>query len=292
MSTIKTPLSKIILILFLFHIQSLSTKINQLNLCLSAQTFGTHFIDNEYTKVVLSFCNDVGEAKFSDENTTYFDLNDYNELDCFVFSSQIMCGFPGGSCGNDITIYKKTSNTYSIGLNACGFNVTPCIETMNNIHSFIYDTKQGYRIKTFWNGHKFEDEIITVNGLKYKHIKMIAEIMGQEEINFILDDFDLSNAFIEVQIEPFKIGKHNYCDLYIILLPEKHYFLIEHDKVLLHAVDIQSIESVVNKKSDYFTLKIMNLDKYTIKKDTVYLNPIYYTYSSKAQKYIQNKSIK
>jgi hypothetical protein len=59
-------------------------------------------IDNEYTEIVLSLCEKVYNNKFTNENTEYFDLNILEDKECFVFTSELVCGGPMGSCGRNI----------------------------------------------------------------------------------------------------------------------------------------------------------------------------------------------
>jgi len=121
-------------------------------------------IDNDYTKIVLSLCDDTGKYKFTENNTTYFDLNVNDFLDCFAFSSEIQCGHPGGSCGYIIQVYKKSNVGYSIEYTSCGCNLTPSIESNYGTSSFTYlDKGRGSNVKVLWNGKKFEEEILTVN---------------------------------------------------------------------------------------------------------------------------------
>lgn len=247
-------------------------------------------LDNNYTKIVLSLCDEKGENKFTDKNTTYFDLNLNEMLNCFVFSSETDCGYPGGSCGNNIKIYKKTKNKYSIDFYSCGFNITPSIESNNGICSFTYDDKRGYKIKVFWNGEKFEESILTINNLNYNNIQKIAELVKAKEEQFIPDDPDnVDNTSIRVRIESFKFGNGHYCELYTVLLPEKEYFLIESNQIIFNIKDIQSIETIVDNSKKYYDLKIYDFSNYTMTKDTSYLNPILYSYSEENNKYMTNR---
>ena len=68
---------------------------------------------NAFINIVLKTCSEHGEFQYTEENTSFFYLNLQNEADCFVFSSKLICGHPMGSCGRNITVFKKSGMAYS-----------------------------------------------------------------------------------------------------------------------------------------------------------------------------------
>ena len=111
-------------------------------------------IDNEYTKIALSLCESIEfkELEYTTKNTKIIGLDIQQPVNCFLFASEISCGFPAGSCGDDIQVIMKDSTGYHQVFSVCGFVYNSLSEINYGIKSFLYGTSDGYKIKASWNG--------------------------------------------------------------------------------------------------------------------------------------------
>ncbi len=78
------------------------------------------------------------DFEYDTQNTRFFLLSGNNEDTCFVAESSIQCGCPGGSCGNDIQVIRKTGKDTKILLSLCGFTVEPEDTLIHKYRSFSY----------------------------------------------------------------------------------------------------------------------------------------------------------
>jgi hypothetical protein len=248
-------------------------------------------LDNDYTRVALSLCDDTGQHHFTEENTSYFDLNIQEDLDCFVFMSESKCGCSGGSCGYSIDVYKKKRDSYTVAYSACGFNLRRSIEAINSYNTFVYDRRDRYTYKVSWNGKEFTEEPIFVNGLDFKKIKKISDITGIESTRFIIDDPNSpDNVNYRVRINPIRISNTRYAELYTVEVFETNHFIFYDHKMVFQITDVLSIESIEKEGKEYYDFKIYDFKNYTMTQDTAYLNPIIYKYSEINKKYENNSS--
>jgi len=251
-----------------------------------------NIIDNEYTQIVLSLCDEVYNFKYKIANTEYFDLNTTLEpKECFVFASDLVCGGPMGSCGQNIEIYKRIGEKYEIVFVTCGFNLTSSKVSSFGYLTFTYNQRDGVKYKVFFNGKTFEEQPVAVNNLDYDKIKMISDMTNYDITSFYPDD----NSFEEngpkgVKVEKFKIGYNLQAELYTVNLAPVTYFLFYNEELIFSTSDIRSIETIVDDSKDFYDLKIYSIYNYIMTIDTSYLVPSTYKYSRTSKNYeISNK---
>jgi|SRR5690554_1349323 len=248
-------------------------------------------LDNQFTQIILSFCNDIYNHKFTEENTKHFTLNTQNDIDCFVFSSDIVCGAPSGSCGLDIKVIRKIGDKHKIVYETCGFNLTHSIESNFGYNSFTYDNKDGITNKVSFDGNSFIETPITINNLDYDKINVIAKQTNNDITSFILDDKSSSdNIGNRVQIEKIKIGKNYYAELYTVYMAPIEYFLFFDNNLIFTDSDICSLETITDNTKDFYNIKTYRTANYELRQDTSYLIPIIYEYFKPIGKYKNNGS--
>lgn len=243
-------------------------------------------IDNEYTKIVLSLCNEVYENKFTSTNAEYFDLNGHGGKDCFVFSSSLYCGAPMGTCGSNIQIIRRFGDKYKIVFEACGFNIFPSIETNFEFLAFTYETKDGIKKKVYFNGKKFVEKAIYVNNLDYDKLKIISEKTNYDIRSFKLKG-TLANTYadVDVSVSKIQIGRKQTSELFTVSLAPFHYFLFCNDSLVFWTNNILSMETKIDDSKDFYDIITYDMHKYKMKRDTSYFIPIVYKYSKKSKKY-------
>lgn len=243
-------------------------------------------IDNAYTKIVLSLCEDVYNHTFTHQNTEYFDLNIFEDKACFVFASELVCGGAMGSCGQNIEIYKRTGAKYEIAFVACGYNIAISKESSFGYLTFTYDSKDGIRRKVFFNGHRFMETPVLVNNLDYNRVAIISQLTNYDIRSFVPDNNNSENSMnANVKIEKIKIGKKAQAELYTVSIAPWRYFLFYGDSLIFSAADILSFETMMDDAKAFYDIKTYSLDKYVMTKDTSYLVPTIYTYSEKLNRY-------
>ncbi len=246
-------------------------------------------IDNEYTKIVLSLCEEVYNNKFRNRNTEYFDLNILEDKECFVFASELVCGSPMGSCGRNIEIYKRIGEKYEIVFSTCGFNIRNSKESSFGYLTFTYDSKDGIRSKVYFNGQKFIETPILVNNLDFNRLKVISKLTNYDIRSFVPDDYNTEdNHNGRVQIENIKIGKKSQAELYTVSIAPLWYFLFYGDSLIFSTNDILSFETIIDDSKVFYDIRTYSLDNYEMTIDTSYLIPRIYKYSKKSEKYENN----
>jgi len=218
-------------------------------------------IDNEYTRIVLSLCDHIEfkELQYTTGNTTIIGLDIHQPTSCFLFASEISCGFPAGSCGDDIQVIRKDSSGYRQIFSVCGYVYNSLSETNEGIKSFIYGTGDGYKIKVSWNGRKFEETILSINNLNYACIREITRITGIMESDFIPEDpTNDDRMHIRVRTEAVDIGNDRTATLYTVMQQQgASYFLFDvvngsgKARLLLHTAKISSLQPVPNPLKEY-----------------------------------------
>ncbi|MBL7785994.1 MAG: hypothetical protein JNM36_08830 [Chitinophagales bacterium] len=243
-------------------------------------------IDNEYTQIVLPFCDEIGKHKFTDKNTYYFDLSVHHGMECFVFASELVCGDPSGSCGLTIRIFQKINNQYQIVYETCGLGINRSIESNFGYYSFSYNDRHGRRYKALFNGKTFDDLPLLVNNLDYDKIKIIAELTDRNISSFIVDDpTSADNSNYRVNIEKIKIGRKSYGQLFVVKTPLLLYFLFHEDRLVFWASDILSLELLHNDTQEFYDIRTYSLEDYKMMGDTSYLVPKVYKYATTSEKY-------
>jgi hypothetical protein len=240
-------------------------------------------------------------SAYTAENTKIVVLDGNSYEDCFVFTSSIMCNQSGlfsGSCGYNIAVFKKNENAYDIVYEDCGFNVVRTAEAHYDIACFEYDVRSGYKIKTCYNGKKFDNEIITVNGLPYKPIKQIIAALNKdnntnsstfkyEENKFFRYDPSNSNdTDNKISISHLQIGNNNTADLYTIIPSYlENYYIIKNDSIIFNISHLFSIEPIKNPDKEFYDLKILDKNNYVLTEEGAIFIPTYYTYNYKSKYY-------
>jgi hypothetical protein len=249
-------------------------------------------LDNEYTQVALSLCDDTGRFVYTESNTICFDLSVNQGSDCFVFASELYCGHAGGSCGYSIDVYQKGDTGYTVPFSGCGFNPAPLRFSKDGILSFTYEVRSGYTMQVNWNGKEFEEEIIAVNGLNYIHMDQISKITGNDITSYISNDPESrDNVAHRVNIERLHFGENCYGELYEVNShgSERDFFLFNEDVLVLHKKDILSIEAHEQKHNGYRDLEIISSDDYVMTEDTSYYVPRIYVFSNQTKQYEKSK---
>jgi len=218
-------------------------------------------IDNEYTKIVLGLCDHIEfkELQYTTGNTTIIGLDIQQPLNCFLFASEISCGFPAGSCGDDVQVIMKDSAGYRQVFSVCGYVYNSLSETNQGIKSFVYGTSDGYKVKASWDGKKFEETILSINNLNYACIKEITRITGIMESDFIPEDPTSEDRMhTRVRTEAVDIGNDRTLILYTVMLQQgANYFLFDaingsgKARLLLHTAKISSLQPVPNPLKEY-----------------------------------------
>lgn len=222
-------------------------------------------INNTYTKITDSLCTTIetNDISYTNLNTDIYPLNPDDSTDCFVFASEVTCGFLPGSCGRDIQIIKRTKKKgYRVAFSACGDIFTTINEKNDNILSFLYGTQDGYIVKVFWDGREFEDKTISVNNISYSYIIKIAEATRHNPTDFVLYDPHHPDAEkIPVVIEDFSLGANKAGKRFKVLFErEPEIFIFEkkedHPKIILTAMGNDSIQVMSGTGKEYFDVWI------------------------------------
>jgi hypothetical protein len=223
-------------------------------------------IDNKFTQIITNLCDEIefNELKYTSKNTKIIPLDIHTATDCFLFASEVNCGFPAGSCGDGIQVIMKGPGGYHPVFEACGYVYNSLSEINHGIKSFVYGTADGYKIKVAWNGKRFWEQIISINGLNYSNIKEIAKITSMMETDFVPEDpknDDIKRT--RVRVETVDIGREKSLKLYTVFLSdESQYFLFDGEtnsgnaRLLLHTQRVTAIQSLPDFAKDYPDLLI------------------------------------
>jgi hypothetical protein len=243
-------------------------------------------IQNDYTKIVQSLCSQQGEIVYTDNNTNYLSLSETNDLNCFVFASDVVCGGAGGSCGRNIEVYFKKINSYQITYQNCGFNVSPCIDQKDGIKSFRFSTREGYDLKVSYINNAFIEDTISVNGLDYALARTLSEVLGVQSIAFTNGEQASPDADLKVWQEPFKLSDNKIVNLVTVNTPGTDYFLVDAGRILMHVSDIYSFEVASNPTGPYPALKVYNYQHIKQTKDTSFFEGSVYRYNKQKKCYL------
>lgn len=247
-------------------------------------------IDNEYTKIALAKCTEIYNHKFTETNTEYFDLNIFEDKECFVFASNLVCGGPMGSCGRNIEIYKRVGEKYEIVFVTCGYNIGYSRESCFGYLTFTYENRDGIRSKVYYNGKQFVETPISVNNLEFNRLTIISKLTNYDIRSFIPDDHNSNDNVSErVKIEKIKIGKNSQAELYtVVSVVPLRYYLFIGDSLIFTTSDILSFETIIDESKSFYDIRTYSLDNYVMTKDTSYLVPTIYKYSRISKKYENN----
>jgi hypothetical protein len=242
-------------------------------------------IQNDYTKIVQSLCSQQGEIVYTDSNTNYFSLSESNDLNCFVFASDVVCGGAGGSCGRNIEVYLKKDNTYQIAYQNCGFNPSPSIDQKDGIKSFRFSTREGYELKVSYKGNVFIEDTISVNGLDYALVRILSKALGVQSTALTNGEPASPEANLKVWQEPFKLSDNKIVNLVTVNTPGTDYFLVDAGRILMHVSDIYSFEVASNPTGPYPALKVYDYQHIKQTKDTSFFEGSTYRYNKQKKCY-------
>lgn len=228
-------------------------------------------IDNKFTQIVSNLCGNVEfeDLKYTNKNTEIISLDIRTSTDCFLFASEINCGFPAGTCGDDIQVIMKGAGGYHAVFEACGYIYNSLSEINHGIKSFVYGTSDGYKIKVAWNGKRFTEQTLAINNLNYSSIKEISKLTKIVESDFTPEDPKNEDGLhTRVRIEPVDIGREKSLKLYTVMLEqEPEYFLFDSEnsagvaRLLLHTTKVSAIQSLPDFAKDYPDLLITSPDE-------------------------------
>lgn len=194
-------------------------------------TSNEKIINNIYTKIADSLCSplQISDLKYTTKNTKIISLNPSDSLDCFIFLSEVACGYPSGSCGYDMQVIMKKNGKYTSELSTCGYIFNTLHEQNEGISSFIYGTHDGYKIQVNWNGKEFEEINISVNNIDYKYISKIAEASHRSPTDFVNYDPKTSDDELRIPVssEEIPIGIKKIGKLFTVMTgknPELYLF--------------------------------------------------------------------
>lgn len=215
-------------------------------------------LQNIYTKIADSLCAplQVSDYKYTDRNTHIYFLNPKDSLDCFIFVSEVACGFPAGSCGSDIQVIKRKGGKYRSMLSACGYIYNTLNAQNDDILSFIYGTHDGYKVQVNWDGKEFDEENISVNNVKYEYIIRISEASHRNVTDFTLyNPKDSIDDKIPVIVEDFQYGMKRKGKLYTVMLDKSQEMYLFDDgdnpQIILSAKGKYNLRPIVSLKDIY-----------------------------------------
>ena len=225
-------------------------------------------ISNIFTEIVDSLCisTSTADTVYTNLNTAIFVLNPDDSTDCFVFASEITCGFLPGSCGRDIQVIKrKKKGGYRVVFSTCGHIFTTINEKNDNILSFLYGTQDGYIVKVYWDGREFEDKTVSINNISYDYIIKIAEATRHNPSDFVLFDPHHPNTQkIPVLIEDFSIGTNKAGKRFKVLFEREPQLFIfeknEHPRLILTTSGNDSLQVLAGSGKEYFDILIQHAD--------------------------------
>lgn len=210
-------------------------------------------IDNFYTRISDSLCpsRDTGGLAYTNKNTTAIPLYPGDSSACFVFASEVTCGYMPGSCGRDIQVIKKKDNGYYSVFSACGFVYNMLNEQNEGIHAFIYGTQDGYKIKVSWDGAQFSERSISVNDIAFNYVMALAEATHRNPTDFVLYNPKKEEGFkVPVRIEDIAIGPKQNGKIFTIMFDKA-------PEIFLFAGDKGSPKMILSGRGN-FTLKTLN----------------------------------
>jgi len=238
-------------------------------------------LENGYVRIALSLCDEVYKHAFTDSNTTFFSLDVTNDSCCFVFASDLVCGAPMGSCGQNIQVIQHTEKGYQVVFERCGNNVSQSRAANFGLLNFYYETRDGIKYKVFYNGKNFEEVPITINELDYVKIRKIASEVGQDYRSFTPEqETDREWESNKVVIEKMQIGSSALGELYTVKMAPTQQFLFYNDSLILH-LQALSVEVIPRPTQKFYDIKTYTSDSYSMSQDTSYYVPITYQYSER-----------
>lgn len=243
-------------------------------------------LENGYTRIALSLCDEVYKQVFTDSNITFVSLDVNSDSACFVFASELYCGAPMGSCGQNIQVIQRTEKGYQVVFERCGYNVSQSRAANFGLLNFYYETRDGIKYKVFYDGKNFEEVPITINQLDYTKIRKIARQVGQDYRCFSPEtptDRDWESN--KVVIEKVKVGPSAFAELYTIKMAPTQQFLFYNDSLVLHLNEVLSFEVLRRSSQKMYDIKTFISDSYAMTRDTSYYVPILYEYSASKKMY-------
>jgi hypothetical protein len=242
--------------------------------------------ENGYTRIALSLCDELFQFAYADSNTTFFSLDVNSDSSCFVFVSDLVCGAPMGSCGQNVQVIQHTASGYQVVFERCGFIVCQSKEANYGFLSFYYETRDGLRYKVFYNEKNFDEKILTINNLDYKRIRVIASKLGQDYRSFTPEsETDREWESNKVVIEKVQIGPSAFAELYTVKMAPTQQFWFYNDSLIFHLNEVLSFEVLSHSSQKMYDIKTYNSDSYAMTRDTSYYVPIFYEYSARKKVY-------
>lgn len=237
-------------------------------------------LNNYYTDVVKRICgSDIGNLAYTDSNTTCFTLTEADSEQCFVFASEIDCGYAGGNCGRQISVYQKERNAHYVAYRSCGFNLIAGMQQQDGIRSFRYDTKEAYQILVKYINGRFVEDTIYINGLDYELAKAIAKPLHLQAFDLMAEGAKSSSASFQVWKEPFRLSANKTLDLVTVNTPGTDYFLLDNGKIVFHINDVYSFEVASPAQGEYPALKVYDYGHVRQTRDTSYFEGSVYRYN-------------
>lgn len=244
-------------------------------------------LDNFYTDIVKRYCgSDIGELDFTDSNTNCFTLTEADSEQCFVFASEIVCGYAGGNCGREISVFQKKGNSHYIEYRSCGFNLTAGMQQQDGIRSFRYDTKDAYQILVKYINGEFVEDTIYVNGLDYSLAKTIAKPLHLQAYDLMAEGVRSNSATYQVWKEPFRLSANKTIDLVTVNTPGTDYFLLDQGRMVFHINDVYSFEVASPAQGDYPALKVYDYGHVRQTADTSFFEGSTYRYDAGIGRYM------
>ncbi|MFM6983977.1 MAG: hypothetical protein ACKOXF_07580 [Chitinophagaceae bacterium] len=243
-------------------------------------------INNDFTKIVRSLCSVRGDMLYTDSNTTYFSLSEANDLSCFVFASEIVCGGASGTCGRNIEVYQKQSGQHQIVYQNCGYNLQAGIDQQSGIRTFKFSTRDGLELKVSFKNGQFTEDTLNINGLDFGLAKTVSKILGVQITSLYGGDYSSTESTLKVWQEPFKLSENKTVKLVTVNTPGTDYFLIDSERVIMHVSDIYSFEVASHPMGNYPALKVYDYQHIRQTRDTSFFEGSVYRFDFPSGRYL------
>lgn len=251
----------------------------------SSIIYSSKAIDSFYLKILTGTCDTLYGNAYTDDNTIVHQLSEESDSKYLLFESRLVCGAAMGTCGSDVNVFFEKDKVYIHKFNACGLNLKLLDEVNHSVKSFTYETRQGYLVKVTFNGTDFKEKSISLNGMNYEHLKVIAEKTNRKVEDFSI--FGSGNSGIGLEILPIELGKGGKGLAYLMKSEYENCFVFMESELIFFRNNIQSIRSIRGEPDGYSKLEAISSDHYYQGIDTSYQIPLYFIFDERSNKYVR-----
>lgn len=245
------------------------------------------FSNEKILNLLKSKCTEIDEKKYTQTNTSFYNLNVESNYNCVAISSKLNCSPKLKDCKNSIQVFKKQSDSFVLLYSDCGDNLKVLSHSKLTYNSFYYTNQKGQRLEVAWDGSKYVPHELHKDSIPISHLFAMTNVLKVDAKDLLL----LSDThYLPGKIPVFKNKINAQTTSYSVGDAFGHVFVFMSDSMVFDQNNVLSFEFMRPSKKENL-IKVMESDNVFMNVDTSYLEPDYYQFNKSQMKYIKKNKL-